>query len=292
MKKKTVLITGSSGHLGSQLASLLSPTMRVMTLSKSDKKATICADINTLSQADVERIYENNAIDAVIHCAGITNPKTEEEISFNAYSFTKFLVRKKIRHILIGSVSEYGLLETKTASEKTAEHPSTRYGVSKLLQKQVASYFHRAHQTDIVYLRVSNILMPYGRPDSLIESLFRASEKPNIDIHISTQKTSRDFIDMRDLFSAVQKAILVPTHDFLYNLCSGKQVTYGSLIDHFRKEWAKQRKEPFPTIVYTGVPEICYTGRYTIHKIKKDLGWKPRFSLPESLRWLIQQRYG
>ncbi|MFZ2026557.1 MAG: NAD(P)-dependent oxidoreductase [Microgenomates group bacterium] len=292
MRKKIVLITGSSGHLGSQLASLLQPIFNVMTLSRSDKKATLHVDISKLSQPDIESIYKNYPIDAVIHCAGITNPKTEEDVSFNAYSFTKFLTQPHVRHVLIGSVSEYGFPKTKTISEKTPEHPITSYGVSKLLQKRVASYFYFTHKTDIVYFRVSNIIMPYGRQDSLIESIFRASQKPKEKVQISSRAVSRDFIDIRDLSNAIQMAVLAPTHDFLYNLCSGRRMTYDTFIDTFREEWEKTQRSSFPSITYTGMPENYYPGRYSTLKIKKTFGWKTHYSLRESLHWLIQKRNG
>lgn len=292
MKKKTVLITGSSGHLGSVLVSLLQPAFNIVTLSKSDKKATIYADIDELTQSDVELIYKDHPVDAVIHCAGLTNPKMEQDISFNAYSFTKFLASPTIRHILIGSVSEYGFPKTKTISEKTPEHPVTSYGVSKLLQKRAASYFYSTHQADIIYFRVSNIIMPEGRKDSLIESIFRASQKPKNKILIGSRDISRDFIDIRDLGSAIQNALLIPKHDFLYNLCSGTQISYGDFIGVFRDEWDKLRTETFPPIEYTGTPEVYYPGRYSIQKIKKGLKWKPRHSLSESLHWLLQKRNG
>lgn len=292
MKKKTILITGSSGHLGLELVSLLQPIFNIITLSKSDKKATIYADINGLTQSDVELIYKDHPVDAVIHCAGLTNPKTEDDISFNAYSFTKFLASPTIRHILIGSVSEYGFPKSKMVSEKTIEHPLTNYGISKLLQKRVASYFYTTHQADIVYLRVSNIIMPFGRQDSLIESVFRASQKPKKRVFVNKSVISRDFIDIRDLGGAIQNALLIPKHDFLYNLCSGTQTSYGDLIKIFQEEWNTTCTERFPSIVYTGKPEMYYPGRYSIQKIKKGLKWKPRHSISESLHWLIQKRNG
>lgn len=292
MKKKTVLITGSSGHLGSQLAAFLEPIFNVITLSKSDKKATFCIDINSLSQSDVELIYKEHPIDVIIHCAGITNPKTEKDISFNAYSFTKFLTQSRVRHILIGSVSEYGFPKTKTISEKATERPTTDYGISKLLQKRVASYFYSTHQADIIYFRVSNIIMPHGREDSLIESIFRASQKPKNKVLIGSRDISRDFIDVRDLGDAIKNAVQVPKHDFLYNLCFGAQTSYGDFIDIFRDEWNTLCNETFPQIEYTRMPEDYYPGRYVIRKIKKGLKWEPRHSLSESLHWLIKKRNG
>lgn len=292
MKKKTILITGSSGHLGSQLVPLLQPRFNVVTLSRSDKSAVLHADINTLSPLDVQSMYVNYPIHAVVHCAGITNPKTKEDISFNAYSFTKFLIQPLVRHILIGSVSEYGFPKIKTISEKTPEHPTTLYGTSKLLQERVASYFYSTHKADIVYFRVSNIIMPYGRQDSLIESIFRASQKPKKRIQINSRAVSRDFIDIRDLSNAIQMAILAPTHDFLYNLCSGKRVTYGVFLDTFHEVWDKMRNSPFPVVTDTGISEDYYPGRYSIRKIKKAFGWGAHHSLHESLHWLMQKRNG
>lgn len=290
MGKKTVLITGSSGHVGTHLTSLLSHSYRIVTLSKSSKTATICANISLLTTKQIQKICDEFSIDAVIHCAGHTNPKTQEEVSFNAFSFTKFLVKKNIRHIVLGSVSEYGI-SNRDISESSAEQPLSIYGVSKLFQERVARHYFEGKKDDIVYIRISNILMPYGRRGSLIESLFRASEQSNNTVSISNPYIMRDYIDIRDVASAIIQILSTPSPSFLYNICSGNQTTYEKLLREFRTVWQNNCKKTFPHILLVKKPESFCKGRYTIQKGETELGWKPKYSLNESIRWMIKQRY-
>lgn len=290
MGRKTVLITGSSGHVGFHLSSLLSPFHNIITLSKSDKKATICTDITLLTPAQIHKIYDDFSIDTVIHCAGHTDPKKQEEVSFNVFSFSKFLVKDDIRHIVLGSVAEYGELKG-TVSESTNEHPISLYGVSKLFQERVARYYFEERKDDIVYMRISNILMPYGRSGSLIESIFRASEQSNYTVAISNPHIARDYIDVRDVAHAIMRIIPAPSSSFLYNVCSGKQTTYEKLLHDFRIIWQDNCDKPFPRILLSGKTESFCEGMYTIRKGEKELGWKPVYSLRESIHWMIKQRY-
>ncbi len=290
MGKKTVLITGSSGHVGTHLTSLLSHSYRIVTLSKSDKRATICADISLLTQKKILKIYNDFPIDAVIHCTGYTDPKTQEEVSFNAFSFTKFLVKKDVRHIVLGSVAEYGV-SNKDISESSVEHPLSLYGISKLCQERVARHYFEEKKNDIVYIRISNILMPHGRKGSLIESIFRASEQSNNTVSISSPYITRDYIAIRDVAHAIVQILSAPAPSFLYNICSGNQTTYEKLLREFRTVWKNSCNKPFPQVLLVKKPESFCKGRYTIQKGETELGWKPKYSLNESICWMIKQRY-
>lgn len=290
MGKKTVLITGSSGHVGAHFVSFFSPFYKIITLSKSDQNATICADISLLTPAQIHKIYDNFSIDTVIHCAGYTNPKTQEEVLFNTFSFTKFLSKRNIRHIILGSVAEYGVLKG-VISESTDEHPVSLYGISKLSQERVAHHYFERKNDDIVYIRISNILMPYGRSGSLIESIFRASEQSFHTVSINGPYITRDYIDIRDVARAITRILSIPSPSFLYNICSGNQTTYENLLQEFRTVWQNDCNKPFPPIHFSEKPESFCEGIYTIQKGEEELGWKPRYSLHESIQWMIKQRY-
>jgi len=289
MGKKTLLITGSSGHVGTHLTELLSPFYKIITLSKNDG-ACVKADINLLSKKQIQGIYDAFSIDTVIHCAGYTNPKTQKEVSFNVFAFTKFLTKKGMRHIVFGSVAEYGFQEDEI-SESSLEQPTSLYGFSKLSQERVAHYYFEEEDFNITYIRISNILMPYGRDGSLIESLFRASELSNNAISMSNNKVARDYIDIRDVANAVQKILSTPSPSFLYNICSGNQTTYRELLHDLRIIWQNIYTKPFPHIIFSGKRELFCSGRYTIQKAETELGWKPKHSLNESIRWLIKYRH-
>ncbi len=288
---KHILVVGASGNVAlflSQWFAKKSRYYRVYTLSRSDKKATIYADINHLTSVQIHKIYEKYEIDAVFHCAALVRPLASDEIHFNAYSFVRFLTKSNIRHILFGSVAEYGYRQ-RTVSEKTKENPQTLYGLSKLLQKEAASYFRTVENQDIVYLRISNILMPRAQPTSLVEKIFNASEK-GISFSINDERISRDFIDIRDIARCIEFILKKRKHTFLYNLTSGKQTSYASLIVVLKKTW-DSRQKPFPHYTVQHQSEQYTKGIYDNRKIKTDFKWKPRYSLRKSIKWIVENKY-
>jgi GDP-6-deoxy-D-talose 4-dehydrogenase len=287
----TILITGSSGRLGKILVEILSKEFSVVTLSRSDKEATIYQDINTLTVKQINKIYTDHSISVVVHCAGITSPSKESDILFNAFSFTKFLTNKRIRHIVFGSVAEYGS-QKGSITEYDCEKPFTLYGLSKVLQKKTAEFHKEYKRQDIIYLRASNILMPHMQSTSLIETIGSIVGKNKKVFSIRNEAISRDFIDVRDVIQLVKDIIIADHPSFIYNVCAGKQTNYKTLISLLKLIYTKKNIVPFPTCTITHENELYCRGSYSREKADKELSWKPHYSLEQSLSWIVEQRYG
>ena len=80
-----------------------------------------------------------------------------------------------------------------------------------------------------------------------------------------------------------------PRPDFLYNVGSGKNYTYGQALSTAFKI-LRQHGKPVPRVLQTGKPETFTAGCCDNSKIRRKLGWQPQFALEESLSWCLRQK--
>lgn len=131
--------------------------------------------------------------------------------------------------------------------------------------------------------------MPRAQLTSLAEKIFDASEK-GVSFSINDEQISRDFIDIRDIAQCIEYILKKQNHSFLYNLTSGKQTNYLTFISTLKRVWSNQKK-PFPQYAVLHRPEQYTKGRYDNKKIKTDFQWKPRYSLRQSIKWIVENKY-
>ena len=136
MVYKNILLTGSTGHLGSAIKesdkfqNILTPTRKVLDITNSET---------------IEKFFQNNEIDAVIHCAALARMKKCEEDPITALKTnvigTSNLVKevikkekntqKQIRFIQISTDGVYQGTRG-NYSEDDATLPYNKYGWTKL----------------------------------------------------------------------------------------------------------------------------------------------------------------
>jgi UDP-glucose 4-epimerase len=177
-----VLITGTSGFVGSRLAAALAPTHRVIGLSRQqvaiDGVTSVrgdFADPRSLSDLD------DHQVDILIHLAGVTGAASEEDAMSVNVAGTRRLLRWAVdrgirRIILASSIAAVGCLSGTFVPRQLPipdDHPcdsSNVYGVSKAMIEQLADYFHRVTpDLEIVAFRIGAVLpvdaVPVGQVD-------------------------------------------------------------------------------------------------------------------------------
>jgi nucleoside-diphosphate-sugar epimerase len=232
-----IIITGSSGLLGSALVTKLSQEgNEVYGLSRGEK-SDIVIDLSIASEKEIHQILDKFNPEALIHCAGNLRPQSLDDFLVNANSIKNFFTHrqaKKIKFIIIGSVAEYGLVNESICSidEKTPVGTQSLYGQSKFFQTAVSSYFKSRHNLDISVLRISNLVSPFLPSRSFIGALLNQIAGRSAEaVSVPSYKCVRDFIDVRDVAELINSMIIAPRKDLVYLVGSGLNSTYGQIID-------------------------------------------------------------
>ncbi|MEU5550454.1 NAD(P)-dependent oxidoreductase [Micromonospora sp. NPDC047793] len=140
------------------------------------------------------------------------------------------------RLVRIGSAAEYGAVPYGLAvSEDHPCAPVSEYGLSHLTATRLAELAGAAGRVDTVVLRVFNPVGPgipagnvLGRVTGLIRSAHAAGDDG---IALGLHDTYRDFVDVRDVASAVLAAARsAPTTDRVVNVGSGRAVAVRDVV--------------------------------------------------------------
>ena len=141
---KKILITGSSGFLGEELVNFFSTDYKILAL---DKETPIFFDSNSVNiikfvcdirdKEKLEKIFKNNKIDIIIHCAAeILDEKDPNEVWKTNYDGTKNLLDFAEIHNVSKFIftSTFSIFEKNYSSPIDEKEPSSAivdYGKSK-----------------------------------------------------------------------------------------------------------------------------------------------------------------
>jgi GDP-4-dehydro-6-deoxy-D-mannose reductase len=231
---------------------------------------------------------------ALIHLAGQVHGPYAELWAANVTPVTHLLhaAREstlKLRLVLFGSAAEYGAApeDTLPIGEDARCDPLGAYGATKLAATGLALAAARDWRTRVSVVRPFNIVgahMPSAFvAGALIKRIHDAlSAGGNQAITIGRTDTTRDFVDVGDLSSAVVRLLDRDAAGEIYNLCSGRETSIRELLDALISmvggglSWKED-----PALVRSGDVARSF-GSCT--KARAQLGFEPRTALKESLR--------
>lgn len=286
-----ILITGSSGTIGSFLRRELSVLHTVYGLSRKAGEGVIQADLFLLKEEEISDILKKYNIDIVIHCAAERNPTSQQDFLLNSFILNKFFTGsygKRVRYIVFGSAAEYGSGKNSAILETVLCTPQTMYGASKLLQTTLCEYYITSQGYSISVLRLFNIIshsLPFtsfiGR---LCAEVASDSKTP---VEINNLDIERDFVDIRDLSRLISCMVEHPGSSGVYNIGSGHATTYGECLHVMNKLLEAEGRAKISYTVL-GRPEILHAGYADISKVSKEYGWTPQYTLGESFKWCLK----
>ena len=276
---KTLLITGSSGHSGHAIATLLSDKFEITGIDfRPGKFTTVVASLVKWEQ--VKKAMQG--VDAIIHTAFLHAPHvathSREAFVDNNIKGTLYLLEAALlygvrKFIYTSTTSVYGqsMVDPEKAVWETKEllpQPRDIYDITKLMAEALCKDFFDKEKLQSVGLRTSRF-WDEPLPDKLFYRMYRG-------------------VDIRDLAIAHQLALATDFDSFqLFNI-SAQTIFEQADVDILKNDLASLLQRKFPRIVdfyaekdWALPPSIERV--YSIEKARRILSFHPHYNISEML---------
>jgi len=165
-------------------------------------------------------------------------------------------------------------------TEESPLAPSSPYAASKAAADLLAKAYHKTYGLPVIITRCSNNYGPYQFPEKLIPLMItNALEDKPLPVY-GDGLNVRDWIHVEDHCRALDLVIQRGRVGEVYNISAGCEMTNLEVV---RAILAILNK---PDSLITFVPDrLGHDRRYAMsaEKAKDELGWEPRFRLPDAL---------
>ena len=308
-KEENILITGGAGYIGSHVSKFLKKNhfnpIVIDNLSTGNKKLIkygnfIKCDIS--NKRIITKVINDYNIKSVIHFAAfiqveesVKNPyKYYYNNSIKTINFIKTCIKNKIENFVFSSTAAvYGIPKEIPVSENSTLNPINPYGKSKMISEMFLKDISQTTENfRYVALRYFNVAgadregelgQIYKKPSHLITLALKTAlgEYPMLKIFGTDYDTKdgtaiRDYIYIEDLADAHLKALKFleqKRKSGIYNCGYGKGYSVKEIVNTVKRITGKDFKV-INSKRRAGDPPMLIANS---EKIKKELGWKPKF---------------
>jgi UDP-glucose 4-epimerase len=272
---KKVLITGSSGYIGSHLCKMLEKEYEVYGLDVRPPQF----EMSNFMQVNINQPFNiTDEFDAVIHLAALVRVG-ESELKPIQYYITN----------LNGTMNVVNKIKTKNfifSSTGLAEYCYDPYGTSKKAAEDVVKEFCTLHRpTPYTIFRFYNVIgstvVAPTNPDGLMYNLMKARETGEFtvfgnDYDVSDDGTCvRDYVHVNEICDALKQAIEKPSNS-VESLGHGVGYTVKEIVDEFKKVnnvnfnvvYGPRRKGDLPSTVLKNISPYM-RNLYTMDQLLK-----------------------
>tara|TARA_Y100001963_G_C6736580_1_gene426727 strand:- start:365 stop:1333 length:969 start_codon:yes stop_codon:yes gene_type:complete len=315
MEFKNVLITGIGGSAGSYLAEYIvenHPEVKVSGIVRwhtepSLKNLQDCIDDVDIHECDLQdfssilRVLQEVKPDCIFHLAshakqreGFINPllMVGGNVMGTANLLEAIRFTKTNPHIMICSTSElYGKVSKENVPivEECPIAPVNPYAVSKLTQDFLGYAYHKSWDLNVVRTRTFGYINPRRKDifsTSFAIQIAKIEKEGNGIIKHGNLDSVRTLIDVRDVARAYWETMKYCKVGEVYNIGGEEAVSVGEILDKLKKHATIEIESSVdesllrPIDVTLQIPSV--------DKFKKKTGWKPKYSLDESIDFLLE----
>ena len=300
MKKKTVLVTGGAGFIGSHLVDrLVLKNYKVIVLDslKSGVKKNLSKSFKriTFIKKDIRnfKTYEKyfKKVDLVFHLAAIADVvpsiKNPEEYFYTNVQGTLNVLKACRKHkvkkiVYIASASCYGIAKEIPTSENAHVNTEYPYALTKRLGEELVIHWGKVYKLNFTSVRLFNVYGPRSRTAGAYGAMFgvflsqKLANKPFTIVGTGNQK--RDFTYISDVIDAL---IIISkskkSNKEIFNVGSGIPISVNKIAKMIGGKKIYIPKRP-------GEPEITVAN---IKKIKKVLRWRPKVNIKNGVKIML-----
>lgn len=292
----SILITGASGQIGSELVSELAGANRVvagdLTVPSTKHDEVIYEVLDVTDRSTLRRVVREHGIHTVYHLAsllsvtGEKNPDLAWDVNLNGLKHVLDVARERgMKVFWPSSIAVFGrATPNRKAPQTTVLDPSTIYGVTKLSGEFLCRYYHDHFGVDVRSVRFPGLISYKKAPgggttDYAIEMFYAASNGSTYECFVGpdTRLPMMYMPDairgMRDIMRASAGLLTVRTS---YNV-SALSFSAGELVEtiqdripDFAVDFRPDRRQRIADSWPNDVDD---------RRAREDWGWRAAFSL-------------
>jgi UDP-glucose 4-epimerase len=304
---KKILVTGSSGQIGSYIVDYFSSKYDIIGLDIRESTFERINEITVIGDIGNKEIVNNlvKDVDVVIHTAAqldimksIEDPVFDAELNIIGTVNLLDAARKNdsfSKFIYLSTAAVYGVGKYLPIDENHPLHPVSPYGLSKMTGENYCGIYNQLFNLPVVVLRPFNLYS--AREDvskrfvSVINRfIFDLYEKGKITIH-GDGSQKRDFIHVKDVISFIEKIISDKTIQYdVFNLGNGHPLSILDIANLVIEISGGSIEDPllFEKIENLGKSNSSYAD---ISKAV-NYGFKPKISIQQGIKDIIGEKYG
>ncbi len=293
--KKTVLLTGATGFIGSQLVKkLVNRNYQVIILKRSfsdTKRIENC--LSQITAYDIDRcniekpFHDFGKIDAVVHTATAAGYHQESVIEiFEANTAFPLNLLKAAKDF---HVKTFINTDTYINKSNIIYQGLGSYSLSKKHFQQWGEQISLTHQIEFVNIRLEYVFGGGDDRDRLIPYAIEQFLSNASELKLTSGEQQRDFIHVEDVVSAyyllLEKESDPSRYYQEYEVGTGKAISLQKLIETLKELTQVQTELKFGALPQRP-GEIMFSQADT--KAIEEIGWYPSKSLMERLRQTIE----
>ena len=316
--KKTILITGGAGFIGSNLAFHFQknyPNSKVIvldcfrsgeTFSNGNLKSfghfknligfngiVISGDIN--DKKLLKNLEKNYKFDYIFHQAAISDTTVVEQdlmikTNVNAYEYLlKIAIKHKANMIYASSAATYG---DSDRFEIGYEQPNNAYGFSKVMMDNITyEYLKQDLDISIVGLKYFNVYGPkefYKNKTAsmVVQFAHQILKGLTPKLFEGSDKILRDFIYIEDVIQANIKACN-PKKSGVYNVGTGKARSFEDIVNILQKELEINNGKEYIPNPFIG--SYQFFTQANIESTKENLGYEAKYEMEDGIKAYVSE---
>lgn len=281
MGKKTILITGINGYLGSSLAKTLAAEFNIVGLEYRVEHLYRLEKHNFKVYPSEEGIpdslFKENKIEIIIHVA--TFYGKNEDIAKMAKA-NLFLPLELLNKAITYNCNLF--INTDTVLARFTN-------IYSLTKRQFREWlFIRSNEIKIINMQLEHFYGPDANQTNFISAMIQKLNQNIPRIDLTNGEQCRDFIYIDDVVSAYHKVIkeahTIPEKFKTYQVCSGESISIKNLMITLKEITGSHSILDFGAIPYR---ENELMEPFSNNEELRKLDWKPRVSLKQGLNKLI-----